>query len=772
MPPEDHVPKVTPPPSVAGGTGALAATAAHVAHGPGLLRGTRALLAMNQPDGFDCPGCAWPEPAAAERSIVEFCENGAKALAWEADRARADAAFFARHSIAELAAHDEHWLGQQGRLVEPMWLPEGGTHYQPIGWDDAFARVARAIAALAGPEQAVFYTSGRTSNEAAFLYQLFVRELGTNNLPDCSNLCHESSGVALKQSVGVGKGTVQLDDFEHADVILIIGQNPGTNHPRMMTTLQAAARRGCKIVAINPLPEVALSRFAHPQHPFEALEGGTPIASLHLPVRVGGDVALLKGVMKALIDEDVRRHGHAVDYDFITSYTDGFPAFLDALAAEPWDRLVDESGIARESMRELAALLAGTNKIIACWAMGLTQHEHAIANIQEIANLLMMRGALGLQGAGLCPVRGHSNVQGDRTMGIDHRPGATLLDAIERRFGFRAPRAHGLDVVGAIEGMRAGGVRLLFALGGNFLSAAPDTAATAGALRGCALTAHVATKLNRAHLVTGREALLLPCLGRSERDAQAGGAQFVTVEDSMGAVHRSQGVLRPAGEALRSEPAIVAGLAQAVLGERTRVRWSWLVEDYDRIRDDIAAVIPDFEDFNGRVRAPGGFVLPNPVREARFPTPNGRAQFTVHPVPARNLAPGQLLLTTVRSHDQYNTTIYGQDDRYRGIRGGRRVVFMNADDIRALALEPGMTVDLVSRFRDETRRADRFTVVAYPIPRGSAAAYFPEANPLVPLGQFAPGSRTPASKSIVIEVSPSAPAERGVSPSAPDQSPA
>jgi molybdopterin-dependent oxidoreductase alpha subunit len=752
----DGAPKVTSPPVVAGGVGALTATVAHVAHGPGLVRGTRGLLKMNQPDGFDCPGCAWPEPAAGERSLVEFCENGAKALAWEADRARADAAFFAQHAVAELAAADEYWLGQQGRLVEPMWLPEGGSYYQPIGWEDAFARIAGAIAALDGPEQAVFYTSGRTSNEAAFLYQLFVRELGTNNLPDCSNLCHESSGVALKQAVGVGKGTVQLEDFEHADVILIIGQNPGTNHPRMMTTLQAAARRGCQIVAINPLPEVALSRFAHPQHPFEALEGGTAIAAMHLPVRVGGDVALLKGVMKALIDEDARRYGHAVDYDFIARYTEGFPAFLEALAAEPWDRLVDESGIARASMYELAALLASTHEIIACWAMGLTQHEHAIANIQEIANLLMMRGALGRQGAGLCPVRGHSNVQGDRTMGIDHRPGVALLDAITRRFGFPTPRAHGLDVVGAIEAMQAGRARLLFALGGNFLSAAPDTEATARALRGCALTAHVATKLNRAHLVTGREALLLPCLGRSERDVQAGGPQFVTVEDSMGAVHRSQGVLPPASAALRSEPAIVAGLAQAVLGARTRVRWSWLVEDYDRIRDDIAAVIPDFDDFNARVRAPGGFVLPNPVRDLRFPTPSGRAQFTVHPVPEHRLEPGQLLLTTVRSHDQYNTTIYGQDDRYRGIQGGRRVVFMNADDIRDLALEPGMTVDLFSHFRGETRTAPRFVVVAYAIPRGSAAAYFPEANPLVPLGRFAPGSRTPASKSIVIEVRPSA----------------
>jgi molybdopterin-dependent oxidoreductase alpha subunit len=535
----------------------------------------------------------------------------------------------------------------------------------------------------------------------------------------------------------------------------------------MMTTLQAAARRGCRIVAINPLPEVALARFAHPQHPLEALGHGTPIAGMHLPVRVGGDVALMKGVMKALLEEDARGRGRGVDHAFVERHSEGFAAFADALAAEPWDLLVDESGIARAAMGELAALLAGTQKIIACWAMGLTQHEHAIANIQEVANLLMMRGALGRPGAGLCPVRGHSNVQGDRTMGIDHRPGDALVDALERRFGFAPPRAHGLDVVGAIEAMQAGRVRVMFALGGNFLSASPDTEATARALRGCALTAHVATKLNRAHLVTGREALLLPCLGRSERDEQAAGPQFVTVEDSMGAVHASQGVLRPASEALRSEPAIVAGLAQAALGARTRVRWSWLVEDYDRIRDDIAAVIPGFEAFNARVRAPGGFVLPNPVRALQFPTASGRARFTVHPVPARRLGPGQLMLTTIRSHDQYNTTIYGLDDRYRGIRGGRRVVFMNEDDIRARGLSAGMTVDLTSRFRNETRTAERFVVVAYAIPRGSAAAYFPEANPLVPLGQFAPGSRTPASKSIVIEVTPSPGVSR-----APDPSPA
>jgi molybdopterin-dependent oxidoreductase alpha subunit len=749
-------------PRAAGGLAAITQSARAVADGPGLVAGARALLKMNQADGFDCPGCAWPEPPAGDRAIFEFCENGAKALGWEADRRRLDAAFFDRWSVGALAAESDHWLGQQGRLVEPLWLPAGETHYRPIAWDDAFAVAADALAALDGPEQAVFYTSGRTSNEAAYLYQLFARRLGTNNLPDCSNLCHESSGVALKEAIGVGKGTVQLDDFARADVILVIGQNPGTNHPRMMTTLEAAARRGARIISVNPLPELALARFRHPQHPLEVLGRGTAIAARHIPVRVGGDVAFFKGVQKALVEEDVRRRGQAIDRAFVAAHTEGFEAYAEALEAAPWDLLVEESGVAEAEMRALAATLAGTHQIVACWAMGLTQHVHAIANVQEIVNLLLLRGAIGRPGAGVCPVRGHSNVQGDRTMGIDHRPPAAFLDALAARYRFAPPRAHGLDVVGAIEAMEAGDAKLFFALGGNFLSASPDTARTARALARCALTAHVSTKLNRSHLVTGRQALILPCLGRSERDVQAAGPQLVTVEDSMGIVHASQGAAAPAGAALRSEPAIVVGLARAVLGDADGVRWSWLVEDYDRIRDEIAAVVPGFEDMNARVRVPGGFVLPNPARQRRFLTAGGRARFTVHPVPRPALAPGELLLTTIRSHDQYNTTIYGLDDRYRGISGGRRVVFMNDADIRALGLAPGMLVDLESRFGAETRVAPHFKVVPYPIAPRSAAAYFPEANPLVPLGQRAPGSRTPASKSIVIRVT-----ARGASPPPP-----
>jgi molybdopterin-dependent oxidoreductase alpha subunit len=749
--------RAQPPPRAAGGLGAIVATFDHLRAGPGLGRGARAMKALNQPDGFDCPGCAWPEPAH-DRSAMEFCENGAKAVAWETTTRRADAAFFARHSVRELAEQSDHWLGQQGRLCEPMVLREGESHYRPLPWSEALALVAGAVADLPSPDEAVFYTSGRTSNEAAFLYQLMVRELGTNNLPDCSNMCHESSGVALKEAVGVGKGTVQLEDFELCELILIVGQNPGTNHPRMLTTLQAAARRGCRIVSINPLSEVGLARFRHPQHPLEAMGPGTPLATLHLPVRVGGDVALLKGVMKELFEAEARRPGRVIDRAFVDGYTDGFAAFAAALAAEPWDVLEAESGIARAAMRQLADLVAGARRIIACWAMGLTQHEHAVANIQEVVNLMLLRGAVGRPGAGLCPVRGHSNVQGDRTMGIDHRPDAALVAALARRYGFDPPARAGLDTVETIEAMEEGRVGVFFALGGNFLAAAPDTVRTARALGRCRLTAHVSTKLNRGHLVTGRQALILPCLGRSERDTQAGGPQFVTVEDSMAIVHRSQGVLEPASAALRSEPAIVAGLAEALAGARTAraaIPWSHLVADYDRIRDEIAAVIPGFEDFNVRVRAPAGFALPNPVRERRFLTPSGRARFTVHPVPRRHLQPGQLLLTTLRSHDQYNTTVYGLDDRYRGVRGGRRVVFLNADDIRELGLAPGIPVDLTSHHRGETRTAPRFVVIPYDIPRGSAAAYFPEANALVPLGQRSPRSGTPASKSVVITVAPS-----------------
>jgi molybdopterin-dependent oxidoreductase alpha subunit len=758
QPPDDTADVRTgAPPAAGGGLGAITATLQHVLSGPGLVRGIRALAAMNQRDGFDCPGCAWPEPGA-DRTDLEFCENGAKAIASEAMTRLLDASFFAQHSVADLASRSDHWLNAQGRLGEPMVRRPGADHYQPIGWEEAFGLIAEELRGLPSPDQAVFYTSGRTSNEAAFLYQLFVRQLGTNNLPDCSDMCHESSGVALREVLGAGKGTVQLADFDACDAVFVIGQNPGTNHPRMMTTLQAAARRGCRIVSINPLPEAALVRFRHPQSPIEVLGTGTRIAALHLPVRIGGDVALLKAIGKALLEEEARQPGSVLDRAFIDRHTEGFEAFAADLAAEPWSDLLDESGVDRALVQQAADIARDARRIIACWAMGLTQHRHAVANIQGVVNLLLLGGNIGRPGAGVCPVRGHSNVQGDRTMGIFEHVDDPFLDRLGQCFGFQPPRRPGVDTVGAIRAMSEGRVGVFFALGGNFLSATPDTERTAAGLTRCRLTAHVSTKLHRGHLVTGRTALILPCLGRSERDVTPAGAQFVTVEDSMSLVHRSQGTLSPVAPGLRSEPAIVAGLARATFGDAATVPWADLVADYDRIRDRIAEVIPGFEDFNRRVRAAEGFVLPNPARTRRFATPSRRARFVVHPRPRIELPPGHLVMMTIRSHDQFNTTVYGLDDRYRGVRGGRRVVFLNPEDIAALGRRHGEIVDLVSHFRGETRVAQRFSIVSYPIPRRCAATYFPEANPLVPLDAVAEKSNTPASKSVIITLRDATPA--------------
>ncbi|HEV2761905.1 MAG TPA: FdhF/YdeP family oxidoreductase, partial [Pyrinomonadaceae bacterium] len=548
-----------------------------------------------------------------------------------------------------------YWLGKRGRITEPFILRRGATHYEPVSWDEAFNVVASELGALATPDEAAFYTSGRTSNEAAFLYQLFVRQFGTNNLPDCSNMCHESSGRGLTETIGVGKGTVTLEDFDLAECIFIVGQNPGTNHPRMLTALQRAKKRGCKIVHVNPLPETGLNRFKHPQHPLDVLGKGTQLSDLFLQVRVNGDVALLKGIMKEVLEEEARRPGEVLDADFIAAKTAGFAEFAEGLRQTSWDDIVEQSGVAREELRAAAHVFVNSSRTMVCWAMGLTQHKNAVANIQEIVNLLLLRGQIGKPGAGACPVRGHSNVQGDRTMGIWERPADTFLDALAREFDFEPPRRHGLDTVRAIQAMHEGEVKIFFALGGNFLSATPDTAYTAEALSRCRLTAHVSTKLNRAHLVTGEQALILPCLGRTELDVQAAGAQFVSVENSMGVVHASRGTLEPASEHLLSEPAIVARLARATLGARSEVRWDWLVEDYDRVRDLIAQVIPGFEDYNRRVREPGGFYLPNAAREGVFKTANGKANFTVHELPRHDLAPGQFLMMTMRSHDQFNT---------------------------------------------------------------------------------------------------------------------
>jgi len=751
--------RVRPAPDSAGGLPAIVETVKQLRQQTGLVRGGKALLAVNQPDGFDCPGCAWPEPRdeGGGRSALEFCENGAKAVAWEATERTIGADFFAAHSIEELGGRSDYWLGQAGRLVTPLFRPAGKSHYQPISWDDAFGHIAAALKGLKSPDEAAFYTSGRTSNEAAFLYQLLVRRLGTNNLPDCSNLCHESSGVALRETLGVAKGTVQLEDFALCDAIFVIGQNPGTNHPRMLSTLQAAARRGCAIVSINPLPEAALSAFRHPQDPLDLVGKGPAIATLHVPVRVGGDAALLKGIMKEILAAEARRPGQVLDWQFISTRTQGFAEFRSALDAVSWDEIVEESGLDRERARGIiraaAEVALASRRIICCWAMGLTQHKEAVATIQEIVNFLLLGGNVGRPGAGVCPVRGHSNVQGDRTMGIVPQPPPAFLDRLERHFGFAPPRHRGLDTVGTIQAMLDGQVKVFVALGGNFLSATPDTERTALALRRTELVVHVSTKLHRGHLVGGKEALILPCLGRTERDVQAGGEQIVSVEDSMGAVHASAGVLAPAGKALKSEVAIVCGLSKALFPEA--LPWDELAADYDRIRAHIEAVIPGFERYNERLRSREGFLLPNAAREGRFETPAQKAMFTAHPLPRLPLGPEQLLMMTLRSHDQFNTTIYGLSDRYRGIAGGRRVVFLNPADIAERGLSAGQRVDLTSHFRGEERLARDFVVVPYPIPRRCAATYFPEANVLVPLESYADKSRTPTSKSVVITVAPS-----------------
>ena len=751
---ESGPPKITVRQQYAGGAKAVAMAFKHAQKRMGALRGVRTLARLNQFKGFDCPGCAWPDGDDHRSTGAEYCENGAKAVAEEATAKRADAAFFAQHSVRDLAQQSDHWLGHQGRLTEPMILRKGASHYAPISWDDAFAHIAGKLNGLDRPDEAIFYTSGRTSNEAAFLYQLFVRQFGTNNLPDCSNMCHESSGTGLGETIGIGKGTVTLDDFERSKLIFVIGQNPGTNHPRMLLALQKAKRAGTRIVQVNPLPEAGLVRFKNPQEIGGWIGEGTALADLFIQVRINGDVALLKGIMKALIEAEDAEPGAGVEGAFIDEKTEGYRAFAEDLRQTSWAEIVEGSGIDEDQIRAAAAWAAETDQIIICWAMGLTQHVNGVANIQSCVNLLLMRGAFGKPGAGACPVRGHSNVQGDRTMGIWEKPKPAFLDALGRHFGFEPPRHHGVDAVEAIKAMHKGEGRIFFAMGGNFLSATPDTEYTAEALQRCDLTVQISTKLNRSHLITGAEALILPCLGRSDLDTQPSGPQFVTVENSMGVVHQSNGALPPPSAETLSEPRIVARLAEATLGAASAVPWAHLVDDYDRIRDAIEAVIPGFDDYNVRVRRPGGFYLPNGPRSGEFSTENRRAKFTVHEIPVHALEPDELMMMTVRSHDQYNTTIYGLDDRYRGIYGGRRVVFMHPDDMADRDLGAGDAVDLTSTYADGVRRVEGFYAVPYDIPRRCVATYFPEANPLVPIHQVARRSNTPASKLIKVRVHP------------------
>jgi len=752
----------------AGGLRALSVTLQHAQTQTGIPRALRVLSRANQRSGFDCPGCAWPEPEV--RSFAEFCENGAKAILDEATNARVGREFFARHSIAELLNQSEGWLNAQGRITEPMILRPGAGHYEPISYEGAYEIISEQLHALASPHEAAFYTSGRTSNEAAFLYQLFVRSFGTNNLPDCSNLCHESSGVALKESIGIGKGTARLDDFQQADLIFVVGQNPGTNHPRMLSTLREAKLRGATIVCVNPLVELGLVRFAHPQVAEDLLTGGVDISDEFVRVCINGDQAFFRGLSKALLESP---QPDAVDRAFIQQYTAGASEFERIVRATTWQEIETKSGITRGRILQIADLVLSSRNIISSWAMGLTQHQNAVATIQELVNFMLLRGNIGRAGAGVCPVRGHSNVQGDRTMGIVPVLAPEFTKALELVCGVAVPSEPGLDTVGTITEMAAGRVRALISLGGHFLSASPDTHFTAEALKKCDLTVQISTKLNRSHLVTGKTAIILPCLGRTERDEGPAESAFVTVENSMGVIHPSAGKLPPVSPHLRSEARIVAQIAAEVLkgevltGEALRdrtpssawpqVEWSQLGSDYDAIRDIIARVVPGCEGYNHRVRNRGGFEIENGPRERRFTTGSGKAHFFAASLNSIEARPGELLLMTVRSHDQFNTTVYSDEDRYRGMTS-RKVILLNVRDLHERGITSGQEVLITSLFEasdgsgESTRTLAGFRALAYDVPRGSAVAYFPEANPLIFVGSYADRSRTPTSKSIRIRV--------------------
>lgn len=753
QPPEEFTGlKLTNPPTTAAGLPAVLSSLKHATKYMSTSTAIKTMFKLNQKGGFDCPGCAWPDPDDERSALGEYCENGIKAISEEATKKRIDRTFFEKHSIEEMQDWSDFEIGKTGRLTEPMILQENATHYQPISWDDAFQLIANQLNQLNSPDEAIFYTSGRTSNEAAFLYQLFVREYGTNNLPDCSNMCHESSGKGLSATLGIGKGSVTLPDLYEAEVIIVMGQNPGTNHPRMLSALEKCKQNGGKIITINPLPEAGLLKFAHPQKPLKMLSGGTTLTDLFLPVRVNGDVALLKAIMYLLLEEENQQPGSVFDTDFIQNNTQGYQAFIDHLQTHQFDDLVKESGVNEALIREAAKMIMHKQKVIICWAMGLTQHENGVDNITEVVNLLLLKGSIGKPGAGTCPVRGHSNVQGDRTVGIWEAPPQRLLDNIEATFGFKPPQHHGYAVVDAINAMYEGQAKVFFAMGGNFISATPDTEYTAQALRNCDLTVHVSTKLNRSHLIHGKQALILPCLARTDKDIQASGEQFVSVENSMGIVHSSKGVLNPCSEHLLSEPAIVANLAKATLGNQSKVDWDKMMHDYDHIRDAIEQVIPGFENYNKRVRENGGFYLPNATRQGKFNTTSGKAHFSVNEIPKLELRETEYIMMTVRSHDQYNTTIYGLDDRYRGIYNERRVVLMNQHDMKKDGFSKGDVVDLIGEYEGVKRVAKSFIIVPFEIPTRCVATYFPEANVLVPINSFAKISKTPASKRVIITI--------------------
>jgi len=747
--------EIEPPKRAAGGVPAVVSSFRHALPEMGLTRTLRTLGKLNHTDGFDCPSCAWPDPAAKERHLVEFCESGAKAVAWEATRKRVPREFFAGTTIAAMDAISEHELGKLGRITEPMLKRDGSEHYEPVDWDEAFGVVARHLRGLADRDDAVFYTSGRTSNEAAFLWQLFVRAYGTNNLPDCSNMCHESSGTALLEVVGSGKGAVTLESLEQASLIVICGQNPGTNAPRMLTHLERAKRNGARIVAVNPLPEAGLIRFKNPQRPKGVVGRGTELADLHLPIRIGGDQALFQALGHLLLESERRAPGTVLDAEFIEAHTSGFAAYAARVAELDWPEVELATGLRRAEIERLASMLVDSKATVVAWAMGLTQHREAVATIQDIVNVLLLQGNIGKPGAGPCPVRGHSNVQGDRSMGIWEKMPDAFLDRLGKEFSFAPPREHGVDAAGTVRRLRDKSVKVFVAMGGNFAMATPDTPVVHAGLRACDLTVHVATKLNRSHTVTGREALILPCLGRTDHDATEAGPQGVTVEDSQGAVHLSHGRLMPPATTLKSEVAIVCGLALATVPDVGDIPWAEFAREYSLVRDRIARVVDGYEDLNARVSAEGGFLLAHAARDRReFRTADGKARFSDHELRWLRVPAGRLLLQTMRSHDQFNTTIYGHDDRYRGVRGTREVVLVHPDDIAALGLRADQYVDIVSEFEGVERRAESFRVVPYPTARGCCAAYYPETNVLMSADDTARGSNTPVAKGLTVRLEP------------------
>lgn len=744
--------KLTKIPKSAVGVKAIKSAFNYIIDEVGIKNGITLLKNLNQKDGFDCPGCAWPDPDEKRAFLAEYCENGAKAVAEEATKNKVSPLFFATHPVEELSKLSDYEIGKSGRITHPMYLPEGKDNYQEISWDNAFKLIGEELNSLNSPDEAIFYTSGRTSNEAAFLYQLFVRQFGTNNLPDCSNMCHESSGAALSETLGIGKGSVTLDDFKHADLVIVMGQNPGTNHPRMLTALAETKKNGGKIITINPLPELGLMNFKDPQNPLKWIGAGQDLTDLFLQVKINGDVALLKIILKLMKEQETEKPGTVFNHQFIKEKTNGFDEFLKDLNNYAIEDLYPQTGIEFEEIEKAANLIINNDKIIVCWAMGLTQHKNAVDNIREIVNLLLLKGSIGKKGAGTCPVRGHSNVQGDRTMGIWEKMSDSFLDKLDEEFNFKSPRKHGFDVVNAIEAMHKKQAKVFVGMGGNFVSATPDTEYTTTALQNCNLTVHISTKLNRSHLIHGKKALILPCLGRSEKDIQVAGEQFISVENSMGVVHQSHGHLEPHSKHLLSEPAIVAGIAMATLKE-TKTNWVQLISYYNFIRNHIENVIPGFENYNKKIRNKGGFYLPNNARENNFtPTSTGKANFSLNKPSDIKLEEHQFMMMTIRTHDQYNTTIYGLNDRYRGVLNERRVIFMNKNDMKNQGLKQLDLVDLVSHFNGEKRVAKGFLVVKYDIPKQCTATYFPEANVLVSIKSVAKISNTPASKTIIISI--------------------